>query len=148
MLRNKACTTDGGAHPRLYMQVRAYDETPIKLRFKAMDGQQDSATSKLFVTDQRFAALYSTADPGSSSSWFCVEGALPTQLQVISKNSAPVIAKALEQSVQRPWDQMVHESFPHVLRIVTTDDYSANHAAEELLSEQDEQYEQEHRGVP
>ena len=101
-------------------------------------GKQPSDTHpcKLFVTEQRWAALF--AADGNAQTSFQIEGQLATPLQVLASNTGDLIARALWQSRPKCWDELVNHSFERVLHIVTSDDFSGNHAAEHILSQHEE----------
>ena len=96
-------------------------------------------TCKLLVTQQRFALLYNLAgidDDGSGM--IHLESQIPTTLQVLQTNTAENIAAAVYASLTKSWNTLGCKSFTRVLDVVTTDNYSANGAAETLLTKQDE----------
>lgn len=156
--------------PQLFLRIRQYDETPIKLRvatqtetsseafaissvgeppgpgplpFLQQTVEYDVQTAKLFLTEQRWAALFSArihpdSDDGQLKT-FHLEGNLSTPLQALQNNSAEVMAGALNATVTKPWDTVVNEKFKRVCSVVTTDDLGANRACERILDELDSQ---------
>ncbi|CAK9074352.1 unnamed protein product, partial [Durusdinium trenchii] len=131
--------------------IRQYDETPMWMKATALEqefnrqsvaqhhGKASSfevgaATVKLFVVQQRWAAVVGVEGNKGAPS-LCFEAQVATPLQILENNSGKVIAEAVRQSVDMGYDNVVKDTFPRVLDIVTTDDYSANHVAERLLTQ-------------
>ena len=145
----RACETTSGQSqslemkPRLYLSIRQYDETPLKLRVShpsdSGGGKGDAPkkqTAKLFLTLWRHASMICAYNRGHFMGSCCFEAQVPTRLQVIGSNTGPVIAKALHlQQQSLPHDIKARQSFQRSLDCVTTDNYSANHLAEKLLAE-------------
>ena len=91
---------------------------------------------KLFLTEQRWHSLFlAEAEHGDKLHEFVVEGLIQTPLQVLASNKAGIMATALSQSSQKPWDDKIRgpSGFKRLLNIATTDDFSANHLAERML---------------
>ena len=96
----------------------------------------DTQSCKLFVTEQRWSALFLTGGPSEKTRQALhLECQLQTPLQVVKSNSATLLAAALAQSTCKSYDELVNSSFKRVLSAVTTDDLRANHAAERELQE-------------
>ena len=145
-----------GLVPWMFLRVREYDETPIKLTlfredqddsFGSLGGSsktKDAYPCKLFVTHHRFAAvmvdasqerrgqLHSAAKPFAALSF---DAHLLTPLQVIATNSGQHIGEALLESCRRSYNQMAYAAFSKVVDVVTSDDYSGNHAGERILKD-------------
>ena len=140
--------------PQLFLRVRQYDETPLTLRIGSRElddgseqptptlpvvaGQRSQTrlftqSCKLLATEQRWAAVFWNSE---KSSHFAVEALVPTALQVIATNSAKNIATAVRESINKTYDQTVRSQFRRLVDIVATDDYSANHLAEQLLAQE------------
>ena len=131
--------------PRLFLRVRQYDETPLKLKAgdlqagnsqesqpQTQKGHQDTQTCKLLATEQRWAAIFSDSKNGHS---VAVEAQVPTALQVISTNSAQLIAAAVRKSMDSAYNKTTATHFRRLVDVVCTDDYVANHLAEQMLRE-------------
>ncbi len=144
----RACETGGQRQslelkPRLYLSIRQYDETPLKLRVSHPSGsggvegdKPKKQTAKLFVTLWRHASMICAYNRGHFMKSCCLEAQMPTRLQVIGSNTGEVIANALHlQQQSMPHDIKARQSFQRSLDCVTTDNYAANHLAEKLLSE-------------
>ena len=144
--------------PQLFLRVRQYDETPIRLRVATKSSSEalvqqpllplcqqqqqqplefDVQTAKLFLTEQRCSALYRVDTPDGQCHYFQMEANLITPLQALHSNSALVMANALDISISKPWDAMANHTFKRVCSVVTTDDLGANKACERLLGELD-----------
>ena len=118
---------------------------------KKMD-QKDSQLCKLFVTEQRWACLltgqknrydHNHGGEGQFSS-LCIEGGVPTKLQVIAANTGELIGKALQQTTSTVYDSTARSLCDLSCDIVCSDNYSANHVAETLLREQRGHKDQRH----
>ena len=96
---------------------------------RRLEGAQ---TMKLFLTEQRQAALMMSKDGNQS---ICFDVPLVTPLQTLESNTGELIASALWESYGKPWDAAVNSTFPAQLDIVTTDDYRGNHKAERIMTE-------------
>lgn len=110
-------------------------------------GKKDSEMCKLFVTEQRWACLltgqknrcdHNHGGEGQFSS-LCIEGGVPTKLQVIAANTGGLIGKALQQTTSTVYDSTARSLCDLSCDIVCSDNYSANHVAETLLRESREQ---------
>ncbi|CAK9031890.1 unnamed protein product, partial [Durusdinium trenchii] len=139
-----------------------YDETPLTLRIGHLSSEdkpplpiledstrrigkgrktKDAQTCKLFLTELRWCALF--VEDGTSDTdrvtGMHLESQLVSPLQVLAGNTAELMAEALLVSGAMRLDALANSKFQRVLSIVTTDDLSANTAAERLLSEREKE---------
>ena len=116
--------------PCCFIHYAAFDETPLRLR---LEGESTAEKLKVFVIQQRWSALVKQKDTGvtGDSSYLSLHGGWSPMVRAVDAGTGEGVRNVL-LSCQHDSQDLWACGWKHVIRLVETDNLSANLRAERL----------------